>query len=127
MIYAIIIILIALLQYMFFIGRVAANRSKLEVVAPHISGNEIWERMYRVQMNTLEQIIIFIPGMLIFSYYVSSNWVILPGIIYLIGRQIYSASYISNPAKRGFGMMLTFISNFSLVIGALIRAIYSLI
>ena len=127
MIYAIIIILIALLQYMFFAGRVGANRGKFEITAPHVAGNETWERMFRVQMNTLEQIIIFIPGMLAFSYYVNSNWVILPGVVYIIGRQIYSAMYISNPEKRGFGMILTFIANFSLVIGALIGAIITLI
>jgi glutathione S-transferase len=118
--YAIIIILVALLQYIFFTGRTGFTRLKYEVPAPKISGNETWERIYRVQQNTMEQLIIFIPSMLIFSHYVSDTWVMLPGVIFLVGRQIFSHFYITNPDKRAPGMVMSLFSNVALVIGSLI-------
>jgi glutathione S-transferase len=118
--YAIIIILVALLQYIFFTGRTGFTRSKYEVQAPKISGNETWERIYRVQQNTMEQLIIFIPSMLIFSNYVSNTWVMLPGVIFLVGRQIFSHFYITNPDNRAPGMVMSLFSNVALVIGSLI-------
>ena len=65
--HAALIILLALAQYVFFAVRVGAARGKYGVEAPKISGNEAWERLYRVQMNTLEQLIVFIPALWIFS------------------------------------------------------------
>ncbi|MEE9345781.1 MAG: MAPEG family protein [Methylococcales bacterium] len=118
--YSIVIILIALLQYIFFTGRTGFSRVKYGVQAPKTVGNETWERIFRVQQNTMEQLIIFIPGMLIFSMYVSQTWVLLPGILFVIGRQIYSHLYIKNPESRGPGMVLSFFSNIALVLGGLI-------
>ncbi len=118
--YAILIILIALLQYIFFTGRVGFTRGKCGVHAPKTVGDETWERFFRVQQNTMEQLVIFIPGMVLFSVYVSQIWVLLPGILFVIGRQIYSHLYIKNPASRGPGMVLSFFSNIALVLGGLI-------
>ena len=118
--YAIVIILIALLQFIFFTGRAGFRRVKYDVQAPKTVGNEIWERIFRVQQNTMEQLVIFIPGMVIFSMYVSHTWVLLPGILFVIGRQIYSHLYIKNPESRGLGMVLSFFSNAALVLGGLI-------
>ena len=118
--YAIIIIFIALLQYIYFIGRVGFTRDKYDVKAPKTAGNETWERIFRVQQNTMEQLVIFIPCMLAFASYVSSTWVILPGVLFVIGRQLYSHLYIKNPQSRAPGFALSFFSNIALVIGSLI-------
>jgi len=125
--YTLIIICIALAQYIFFIGRVGFNRAKYEVEAPKTIGNDTWERMYRVQQNTLEQLILFIPGMVVFGLYVSQTWVLLPGVLYVVGRQLYSHLYIKNPASRGPGMILSFFSNIALVLGSLIALIIKVI
>ncbi len=125
--YTLIIICIALAQYIFFIGRVGFNRAKYEVEAPKTIGNDTWERMYRVQQNTLEQLILFIPGMVVFGLYVSQTWVLLPGVLYVAGRQLYSHLYIKNPASRGPGMILSFFSNIALVLGSLIALIIKVI
>lgn len=114
------IILLALLQYAFFTGRVGFNRSKFEIHAPKTVGNDVWERMFRVQQNTMEQLIIFIPGMLLFAHYVSTLWVLIPGALFLIGRQTYSHMYIKSSESRGLGMVLSFFSNIALVVGGLI-------
>jgi glutathione S-transferase len=118
--YAVIIISIALLQYIFFTGRAGFARGKYEVKAPKTDGNDTWEILFRVQQNTMEQLVIFIPGMIAFSIYVSEVWVLLPGILFVVGRQVYSHLYIKNPDSRGPGMVLSFFSNIALVLATLI-------
>ncbi len=125
--YAVIIILLSLLQYTYFAFAVGANRVKLKVVAPLTEGNDVWQRHFRVQQNTLEQLIVFIPGMLAFSHYISSIWVVLPGVAFLFGRQWYAYLYVKDPKKRGPGFMLTFVANMVLVIGSLIAVVVTLI
>ncbi len=123
--YPIIIILLALLQYLFFGLRTGIARGKYNVPAPKCTGNDTWERMFRVHQNTLEQLIVFIPTLLLFSYYVSAKWALLPGVLYLIARQFYSMMYIKNPPKRGFPP--TFFINVGLVIASLIGVVVSLL
>ncbi len=119
--YTVLIILIALLQYIYFLGKVAYYRGKLDVHAPKTVGNDVWERIYRVQQNTTEQLIIFIPALFLFSEFVSSTWVILPGIAYLLGRVLYSIRYVKNPNSRGLGMALSIFSSFIMIIVTLIK------
>jgi len=118
--FAILIILFALVQYTWFSMRVGMARGKYGVKAPKTSGDETWERIYRVQQNTLEQLVVFVPAMIAFSMYVSNRWVVLPGLLFLVGRQLYSYEYVSNPDSRTPGMALTMLANVVLLIGALI-------
>ncbi len=125
--YAIIIISVALLHYMYFIIMVGFSRGKYEVSAPTTKGNEIWERKFRVQQNTAEQLIIFIPGIIAFATYVSPMWVLLPGVLFIIGRQLYCHLYQKDPSSRGPGFVLSFFSNVALVVGTLIGIVLSLV
>ena len=118
--YTIVIISIALLQYIFFTGRVGFSRGKYKIHAPKTVGDETWERLYRIQQNTMEQLVIFIPGMIAFSLYVSPTWALLPGILFVAGRQMYSHLYIKNPESRAPGMVLSFFSNIALVLASII-------
>ena len=122
--YPLLIILLALLQYLAFSLRTGTSRPKYGVLPPKMTGNETWERISRVHQNTLEQIVVFIPALLLFSYYVSPKWALLPGICYLIARQIYSYRYIKSPATRMFPP--TFFINVILVVGGIIGIIVSL-
>jgi hypothetical protein len=81
--------LIALLEYMFFSFKVGLGRGKFNVPAPAVSGNEEWERYYRVQMNTLEQLIVFIPALWVFAYAINPLYAALIGLLFIIGRPIY--------------------------------------
>lgn len=78
---AALIILFALVQYVTFTLRVGAGRQKFGVAAPKTMGNESWERLYRVQQNTMEQLVVLIPAAIAFSAYVSDRWVLLPGLV----------------------------------------------
>lgn len=125
--YVYLIILLALAQFIFFTFRTGSARHKYGVHAPKTTGNETWERIYRVQQNTMEQLVLFIPGMLAFAHYVSPRWALVPGVLYLIGRQLYSYLYITNPEKRGSGVALSFLSNMALVAGAIVGVILQLV
>ena len=118
--HATLLVLLALLQYIWITIRVGASRGKYHVDAPACEGNEAWERLFRVQQNTMEQLIIMIPATYAFAYYVSGMWVLLPGVAIIIGRFLYSAEYIKDPKTRVPGMSLTLAANAGLVVGALI-------
>jgi len=118
--YVYLVILLALAQFLLFSVRTGLARGRYGVDAPKTTGDETWERIFRVQQNTMEQLVMFVPGMLMFAYFVSPRWALLPGVLYLIGRQLYSYLYVANPKKRESGMALTFLSNIALILGALI-------
>ena len=107
------IIILALIQYVIFSFRVGMARSRYNVVAPLISGHELFERTYRVQQNTLEQLVLFIPAISILGLLGHEQglnlWLFtgIPGITWIIGRLIYAITYIRNPATRGPGFVLT--------------------
>lgn len=120
------IIIIALIQYVYFSIRVGSARPKYHVEAPKTEGNETWERLFRVQMNTLEQLIVFVPGMMLFASYASAQWAWIPGILFIIGRQLYAMEYLKEPKTRVTGMALTLFANAALLGGGLIGVVMDL-
>ncbi|MGO9512194.1 MAG: MAPEG family protein [Steroidobacteraceae bacterium] len=126
MAYIDIVTALALLQFIVFGFQVAGARSKYGVEAPAITGNEMFERHFRVQQNTLEQLIAFVPGLYLFGSYFNPLWAAGLGALYLIGRQVYAANYVKDPAKRGPGFGLTFLPTVVLIAGGLIGAVMRL-
>lgn len=117
--YATLIVLLALLQYIWFSVRVGTARGKYNINAPACSGDETWERLFRVQQNTMEQLIVFIPATYAFAYFASPLWALIIGAVFIIGRFIYSAEYVKDPKTRVLGTVLTMLPNVALVLGAL--------
>jgi len=117
--HATLIVLLALLQYVFFTARVGLGRGKYKVNAPACDGDETWNRLFRIQQNTMEQLIVFVPAVYAFAFYMSGLWVLIPGLTFMLGRFLYSAKYLKDPKTRGPGMILTLLSNVVLVAGAL--------
>jgi glutathione S-transferase len=116
------IVALALLQFCAFLTAVGRAREKFHVAAPATTGNEVFERYFRVQMNTLELLIVFVPAIWMFGFYVSAHVAAGLGAIYIIGRGIYFFSYVKDPKKRSLGYALSAGPVVVLVIGALIGA-----
>ena len=113
---------LALLQFLLFGMAVGWARGRYGVHAPATTGHEVFERYYRVQANTLEQLVVFVPSLPLFAYYVSVQWAVALGLVYLVGRFVFFAAYVKDPAKRGLGFLLSFGPNVALVLGGLIGA-----
>ena len=127
MAYVDIVTALAVLQFLVFGFKVGKARGRYGVKAPAITGNEIFERYFRVQQNTLEQLIVFLPGLYLFSHYFSPPAAAALGVVYLIGREVYAATYVKDPAKREMGYGLTFLPTVILVLGGLIGAVRELL
>ncbi|MCL4142823.1 UNVERIFIED_CONTAM: hypothetical protein GTU68_065982 [Idotea baltica] len=115
-----------MVQYIYFSMSAGIARDKGDVKAPAMSGDEAFERKLRVQMNTLEQLIITIPSMWICGVYFRADVAAALGLIFLIGRFIYSAAYLSDPASRGKGMIIGFLANVGLLLCCLFVAVMQL-
>ena len=117
--YPTLIVLLALLQYVWFSMRAGMGREKYNIEAPACTGDENWERLFRVQQNTLEQLIVFIPACYAFAHFLSPLWALILGAVFIVGRFLYSAEYVKAPKTRVLGMALTFLPNAALIFGAL--------
>jgi glutathione S-transferase len=125
--YVHIVTALALLQFIVFGFKVGQARERYGVKAPTITGNEVFERHFRVQQNTLEVLVVFVPGLYLFSRYFSPLVAAVLGLIYLVGRELYSRAYVKDPAKRGAGFGMSILPALILVVGGLIGAVWQLI
>lgn len=114
--------LLAVAQLVFFAVLVGRARGRYGVKAPAVSGHEGFERVYRVQMNTLELLVAFLPALFIAAKYWPQGWVAVAGAVYLVGRIIYWRSYTAAPASRGLGFALSMFPILALVIAGLVGA-----
>ncbi|MDO4232445.1 MAG: MAPEG family protein [Lautropia sp.] len=118
------IALAAVIQYLYFGYQVSMARTMYGVKAPAITGNEAFERLYRVQMNTLEQLVAFLPALYIAAEYWSTTFCGLLGLVYLVGRAVYARAYVKNPDGRGKGFMVSVIPIFLLLLLGLIGVLF---
>ena len=123
--YVDLVAVLAVVQLIYFGMLVGRARGMYGVKAPAVSGHEMFERAYRVQMNTLELMVVFLPMLFIAARYWPQAYVAGAGLVYLLGRFIYWRSYVSAPASRGLGFALSMIPILALIAGtlaAIIRA-----
>jgi glutathione S-transferase len=110
--------LLALLLYMAVSMVVGQARVKYRIKAPAVTGDEHFERAYRVQMNTVEQMAFFLPALWLCAALLSDKGAAAGGLIWVIGRGDYAVSYLSQPEKRGPGMAISMLAQIGLFLGA---------
>jgi glutathione S-transferase len=118
---------VALLQFFWFGWQVGVARGKYNIAAPAVSGNEMFERVFRVHMNTLEQLVVFLPSLWIFASFISPLWAAVLGAIFIVGRAVYARSYVKDPKGRSAGFAMTALPMLALLVGILIWAVWALI
>jgi uncharacterized membrane protein YecN with MAPEG domain len=93
------------------------------VPVPQTSGDPDFERVFRVQQNTLEQLVLFLPSLWLFSLFVSPIWGAGIGIFWIIGRILYAWGYYRAAEKRLPGFGINFLSLLVLIVGSLVGII----
>jgi uncharacterized MAPEG superfamily protein len=121
-----IVTLVALLVYVWMALRVAGARRKAGIQPPAMTGDPILERHIRVQANTLEWLVIFLPSLWLFAVYWSDLVAALLGVVWIIGRIVYAQGYVADPGKRELGFGIQGLATAVLLFGALGRVIWIL-
>src|SRR4051795_2509127 len=110
---------LAILFYFFTSIAVSKARVKFGIKVPAISGNPDFERVFRVQMNTLEWLPIFLPSLWLFAVYVSDAVAGALGLVWIVGRILYMIGYSRAVEKRGPGFAIQALASIILLVGAL--------
>ncbi len=109
--YASLVTLLVLALLFATAANVGRARGLYGIKAPATSGHELFERAFRVQMNTLEAAVVMLPALWLFAAYVADRWAGVIGLLWLAARVWYAAAYVKNPPSReaAFGIsMLAF-------------------
>ena len=119
--------LLAILFYFFTCARVARARATYGVKLPAISGHPDFERVFRVQMNTLEWLPIFLPSLWLFAIYISDPIAAVIGLDWIAGRALYMTGYSQAANKRGRGFGIQALATGILWLGALGAIVWRLV
>ncbi|HEY5072732.1 MAG TPA: MAPEG family protein [Caulobacteraceae bacterium] len=119
-----IVTLISLLLYFMMGLRVGEGRTKFGIVAPAVTGHPEFERRYRVQVNTLEWLPIYIVSLWLFALYWNDRIAALVGVVWIVGRILYMVSYSKDAASRGPGFGIQALATGFLLFGALGKIIW---
>ncbi len=122
-----VVIMLALVEFMGFSIAVGRARQKFDVQAPATTGHPEFERYFRVHMNTLEQLVIVIPAMVIYAHFGNAAIAAAAGLVFVIGRLLYFRGYIADPKKRSLGFGIGGLATMFLMAAALVSAIMSLL
>jgi uncharacterized membrane protein YecN with MAPEG domain len=109
-----------LLWVAFIVGH---YRKKCNVKAPATTGDPLFERAYRVQMNTIESAIVYLPALWLAARWGSWYVVVIAGALWIVGRIIYALAYLKDPAKRSLGFGISFAAVIFLIADAAIGLI----
>jgi glutathione S-transferase len=112
--------LASVLFYVYLCAGVARARGQYSVAAPATTGHPVFERLYRIQMNTLEWMVVYLPCLWLFGFYVSDAGAGLLGLLWIFGRYLYKRGYEEAPERRHRGFMIQAAAASVLFLGALI-------
>lgn len=126
MIWIELVTLLAVLQFFALGILVSRARGTYHVKAPATTGNEMFERYYRVQMNTLELLIIFLPALWLSAQHWAPYFGAAAGVVYLVGRLVYLRAYVHDPSSRSLGFSLSVVPILLLLLADLAGMIRSL-
>lgn len=118
---------LTLILFFVITANVGRARVKYKVPVPQTSGDPDFERVFRVQQNTLEQLILFLPSLWLFSLFISPNWGAGIGGIWIVGRILYAWGYYQEANKRTLGFGINALSLIVLLLGSLVGIIRMLV
>lgn len=116
---------LAVTEYLVIMILTGRARGTYGVQAPATTGHPMFERHYRVQMNTVEQLVIFLPSLLLSAHFFSPRLAGLLGLVFVVGRALYARGYIADPAQRGTGFAVSVVANILLAVTALLGTLWA--
>ncbi|MDR7230927.1 putative membrane protein YecN with MAPEG domain [Caulobacter sp. BE264] len=119
-----IVTLVSLLVYVWMILRIGGARRRSGIDAPAMTGDPELERHIRVQANTVEWLVIYLPSLWLFAIYWNDLFAAAAGVVWIIGRILYALGYAADAKKRELGFIIQMLATAVLLFGALGRAIY---
>ena len=125
--YTALVTCLAILFYFFATIQVSKARVAFGIKVPATSGNPDFERVFRVQMNTLEWMPIFLPSLWLFAIYISDGVAAVLGLVWIAGRILYMTGYSQAADKRGRGFSVQAAAAAILWLGALGAIVWRLI
>ena len=106
--------LLVLAVFLWTLVLVSRARTKYAVAAPAVTGDPVFERCFRVQMNTIEQMVLLFPALWISAFWVGDQFAAIGAVVWSVGRVIYGLTYVADPKKRSAGFFLTITPTFIL-------------
>jgi glutathione S-transferase len=125
--YTALVTCLAILFYFFTSIQVSKARVAFDIKVPATSGNLDFERVFRVQMNTLEWMPIFLPSLWLFAIYISDRLAAAIGLLWIAGRILYMTGYSQAAKKRGPGFGIQAGAAILLWLGALGAIVWRLV
>jgi glutathione S-transferase len=109
--------------FFYTIAAVGKARGQYGIKAPAVTGNENFERVFRVQMNTLEQMALLLPALWLCAVCASDGVAALAGVVWVVGRIVYERAYVQDPSTRSLGAMVTIAATAAAFLGAAVGII----
>jgi glutathione S-transferase len=125
--YVHLVIVLALLEFALLGFAVGRARERCQVPAPATTGNAEFERYFRAHANTLEQLVIFLPALVVFAHYLNVYLAAALGVLFVIGRAVYFQGYVKAAEARHTGFTLSFIPTVILLVGATYGVVRALV
>jgi glutathione S-transferase len=123
-----IVTLLALLVYFYMSLRVGQGRSKYNVPAPATTGHPDFERAYRIHMNTLEWLPLFLVSLWLFAIAWGNDLIAAGiGLVWILGRILYLTGYSKAAEARGPGFGIQALATGVLLFGALGKIIWMVV
>lgn len=119
-----IVTLLSLILYFMMSLRVGQARSQYGIAAPAITGNEDFERVFRVHVNTLEWLPIYLTSLWLFAIYWNDRYAAVVGVVWIVGRILYMTGYSKAAASRSTGFGIQALATAVLLFGALGKIIW---
>ena len=117
------ITLAALLMYLWTALNAAKARVTYKVPAPQADGPIEFLSAQRVQANTVEQMVMFLPALWMCAAFLGDLWAAAGGALWIVGRVIYALSYYKDPGKRTVGFVISFSATMLLMVGTVVALI----
>lgn len=101
------VVVLTVLLLIFVTWLVGRARGRYGIKAPATTGNEHFERVFRMQMNTVESTVLFLPALWLGTQYGSPLVAGSAGLVWVAARFWYALAYSDAANKRGMAFMIS--------------------